>query len=280
MQSTTEFDRFGPWIDEVETVDDLPRLFRDSGVEPRSHRLVLKVPRDIERRDANPHMHLYDYLIAVGDEVLTVLIRNGDTYGTARIPYDRIGAIQNSVRLLDGRLTIRTLDGPSLTVTYNGASGGPVRDLIQVLREAYLPVVPPAPDDPYRPELHLGPEDTGLLTDYRRLIDREPGMRLLNVSARQHLRHRMRLVVMHPSILVGDDREWQIIHRRDWFTGPGDDLSLARTILPRARIDALRVRPHEHHRHVDVVTVLAGAMTLEFPVVPGPFSEALVQPMR
>ncbi|GGN32396.1 hypothetical protein GCM10010109_53410 [Actinoplanes campanulatus] len=275
MRSTAEFDAFGPWIDEVTDVDGLPRLYRDSGLDPRAHRLVLKVPRDIERRNANPHMHLYDYVIAVGDEILTVLIRHEDTYGTARIPFDRIAAIRDGVRLLNGQLTIHTLDGPALTIPYNGSAGAPVRDLIRVLREVYLPAAPPGPADPYRVDPHVGPEDIGLLTDYRRLIDREPGMRLLNVSYRQHLRHRMRLVAMPASIIVGDDREWQIIHRRDWFTGPGDDFSLARTVLPRARIGNLWARPHERYQHVHVITVESGATTLEIPVVPGPFSEAL-----
>ncbi|MBO3742945.1 hypothetical protein [Actinoplanes flavus] len=278
MRSTAEFDAFGPWIDEVTDVDGLPRLYRDSGLDPRAHRLVLKVPRDIERRNADPHMHLYDYVIAVGDEVLTVLIRREDSYGTAVIPLDRIAAVRDSVRLLDGRLTIHTLDGPALTIPYNGSAGGAVRDLIRVLREAYLPAGRSGAADPYRADPHVGPEDIGLLTAYRRLIDREPGMRLLNVSYRQHLRHRMRLVVMPASIVVGDDHEWQILHRRDWFTQSRDDLSLARTILPRARIDHLWARPHERYQHVHVIAVRSGATTLEIPVVPGPFSEALVPP--
>lgn len=56
----SEYDRFGPWIDEVLDLEDVPRLFRSHPVDFDAARLVLKVPRDIARRDANAAMNLYD----------------------------------------------------------------------------------------------------------------------------------------------------------------------------------------------------------------------------
>ncbi|WP_433796823.1 hypothetical protein [Actinoplanes sp. CA-252034] len=286
--STPEFDRFGPWIDEVRDFDDVPRLYRRAAVDPAAYRLVLKVPRDIERRNAHPGMHLYDHLIAVDEENLTVLARRDDDYDTHRIPHDRIVAISDSVRLLNGLLTVHTVDGPVVAVRYNGSANGPVRELIALLRRWYLPPGTPGTpggDDPYRVEPVLGRADTGLLTDYHRMIAREPGMRLVNVADRQvvtplspvgRLRDRVWPTILHASIVVADEREIQVIHRRDWFTGTGDDLSLARTVVARSRITGVQVRPHEAYQGVQILTVQAGAAHLEFFLASGSLVEAIL----
>ncbi|MCU1433145.1 MAG: hypothetical protein JWP95_2250, partial [Actinotalea sp.] len=54
--STAEYDAFGPWILEVRAVDDLPALFSRHPLDLGSARLVLKVPRQIARRDAHAGM--------------------------------------------------------------------------------------------------------------------------------------------------------------------------------------------------------------------------------
>ena len=286
FRSTSEFDAFGPWIDEVRTVDDLPRLYRDAGIEPAAHRLVLKVPRNIDRRDADPFMHLYDYLLAVDAETFTVLARRDDTYDTWRVPLDRVAAIRDTVRLLDGRLTVLTVDGGELTVAYNGSASGPIRELVRVLRHSYLPEAPPADPMPAAAAMpYLGREDTGLLTDYQRILAREPGLRLILVGARQvltpiataeRLYRKIWPMTLHASIMVTDGREIQIVHRSTAITPNGEDLSLARTVLPRDRITGITVHPHERYWHVHVISVESGATRLEFPVTAGPITDAVL----
>ncbi|GAA4954448.1 hypothetical protein [Actinoplanes utahensis] len=282
-RSTPEFDDFGPWIDEVRTVADLPRLYRQAGIEPAAYRLVLKVPRDIERREAHPGMHLYDHLLAVDAETFTVLSRRDDTYDTRRIPLDQVVAIQDSVRMLDGRLTVRTVGGGELTVPYNGSSKAPIRELIRVLRRSYLPAGPP-PDDLAAPVMpYMGRADTALLTEYQRLVAEEPGLRLTLVGERQlltpvtpldRMRSRLRPVTLHASILVTDDREIQVLHRSHWITTTAGDWSLARTVLPRNRITDITVRPHERYHYVHVLAVESGATRLEFPVTASRHADA------
>ena len=64
MHVISEYDAFGPWIYEVHNVDELPRLYQNAGIDPTTCSLVLKIPRNIERRDATPDMHLYDHLVS------------------------------------------------------------------------------------------------------------------------------------------------------------------------------------------------------------------------
>jgi len=88
--STAEFDAFGPWIDEVRTASAVPRLYRDYPLDLDAARLVLKVPRNIARRDALPTMDLYDHLLVVGPHDLTVL--SARTAGTARLTLAMTGS--------------------------------------------------------------------------------------------------------------------------------------------------------------------------------------------
>ena len=48
--STAEYDAFGPWIDEVTTADEVPRLYRDVAIDFAAAHTVLKFPRPIARR--------------------------------------------------------------------------------------------------------------------------------------------------------------------------------------------------------------------------------------
>jgi hypothetical protein len=280
VQRTAEFDAFGPWIYEVRTGAELPRLFHDAGLDPAAFRLVLKVPRNLERRNATPDMHLYDYVIALDYEVLTLLRRQDDRYDTTRIAVDRIIAIEDSVSLLDGRLTLHTADGGATVIPYNAADLPPVHRLIKLLREVYLPVDEEAVVEPAPPvSLDLGNEDIGLVNAYRSLRVAEPGMHLVSAAPRQVVGRssRLRPVVLHASITVADHREIQLLHRRERLTsGNAKDLTSARTILPRARITAVEVQPHPHHGYANLVTVISGGVALAFPVHQGPETDALL----
>lgn len=155
-----EFRRFGPWIDEIRGPQDLPRLFRAHPVDFHDARLVLKVPRDVHRRDARPEMHLYDHVLAVGSEALTILSRRAapghgigderggrgddgdDWYDTRVVPYHRIAAVRDTVSLLAGALTLSTADGQEVTVRYNGSARESIALLVDELRLATSTPVP------------------------------------------------------------------------------------------------------------------------------------------
>jgi hypothetical protein len=288
VRRTAEFDAFGPWIDEVRTKPELPRLYRDAGIDPAAHRLVLKIPRAIERRNANPDMHLYDFLIAVGTGSVTVLRRRDDWYDRAHLPIEQIIAIEDSVSILDGRLTVHTADGAATVISYNALDPSPIQRLTRLLRKLYLPprgntrTVPAS-----RLPLDLGSEDIGLVTAYRQVLDAEPGMRLISAARREVVGSAfgrtsrafrlLRPVTLHATVTVADDREIQLLHRRDRLSQGRDKVhSIARTVLPRTGVAGARVRPHETYRHVNVVTICSEDAALDFPVHTGAETDALL----
>jgi hypothetical protein len=283
MGTSSEYDAFGPWIDEVKTVADLPRLFRTSGIDPAAHHLVLKVPRNIERRNATPGMHLYDRVLAVGDDTLTVLTRTGDSFETRPIPLDQIVAIEYSSNMLEGSLTLHALDGSSISISYNGAAHAPVHQLVTLLRRLYMPPVP-APETSTAPAGQnvpdLGALDVNLMSAYRAMNRQEPLMRVISSTTRRvvatssgllgRLLRVGRPITLQASIAATDDRELQMLHRREWFTrgsdGAASNYSMARTVLPLSRISEFQVEPHERYDQMHNVVIHAGDTRLRFPV--------------
>ncbi|MBO1753026.1 hypothetical protein J4G33_14530 [Actinotalea sp. BY-33] len=215
-----EYDAFGPWVYEVTSPDEVPPLFRDHPLDLASARLVLKVPRRIARRDANPAMNLYDHLLVVDATGLTVLSRRGETHSTRHVPPEQVAAVVDSVNLLDARLAVHltTRDGagvagagrpagqnPVVAVRYNGASHDVVLGLVDQVRGLYRsgPVGSPRVEDEptasasaHGSSRHqglaldladLGDQDVALVTAYRDLARRE-GVELLAAHPRTVVR--------------------------------------------------------------------------------------------
>src|SRR5664279_4920388 len=113
-----EYNRFGPWIDEVIVPEDVPRLFRSYPIDLSAARMVLKVPRGIARRDATAGMDLYDHLVILDRDSLTLLSRNGASaakgeqptggpgYSVLTLALADVVAIRDDLNLLDGRVTV------------------------------------------------------------------------------------------------------------------------------------------------------------------------------
>ncbi|WP_282943813.1 hypothetical protein [Cellulomonas endometrii] len=306
---TAEFDAFGPWVDPVRTPEDVPPLFRDHAVDLAGSRLVLKVPRDIARRDANPDMDLYDHLLVLGPDRFTVLTRvpapgagrhegprEGRRYDVREIPYDRVAAVGTSVDLLDGRLTVHALTGAPVEVRYSGSSGDVITELVELLRELAWPVPsygPPAPLVDLGPgtgrleRRALGEHDIGLVSAYREIADREPGLRVVAAHPRQtvapgrgglaQVGNVLRPMTLHAAILATNGRELQVFGRRAWLArGRTPVHSESRLVLPLDRLTGAQTRPHPGYPDVTVVTLRAGDASLDLPVPAGSDAERVL----
>ena len=278
MQRSAEYDAFGPWTYRVRTADEVPRLYRRHGVDPEAARLVLKVPRVIDRRDANPEMHLYDHLLVAGDESLTVLSRRGDTYQTVVVPYSRIGAIHHSYSMLDGLLVVHDVDGleragVAVAIRYNAISRRVMEDLAELLREQALAARPPAERPgraalPTTRVLDLGDADAALVTARIEIADRRPDLVLLGAQPRTVVARRdttfgrvldaLRPVTLHAALVCADTGTLEFVHRREWFTShPKPQFSVAHTVILTDAVTA--VGSHEHPRYVGVYRVQIAA---------------------
>ena len=278
---SAEFDAFGPWVDRVHDATEVPGLYRDFPVDFSTSRLVLKVPRNISRRDALPTMDLYDHLVIVAPESLIVLSRKDAGYTRSAFGYSDIVALTDTVDLIEGRLDILAGTGDTLTVPYNGSSEDVITHLVDVLSELSLDTMPPiptialpTPDDPPADLdlLDLGKEDVGLVTSYFDLMRHELGASLLAAHGRTVLPprggritravHAFYPMTLHGAVLCRTERELHIISRKTWLLrGSTPDLSRSHTTIPLAAINEISLRPHPDYLGASVVALRLGTTT-------------------
>lgn len=280
----SEYDAFGPWVDEVTRPQDVPRLYRAHPIDFAHTDLVLKIPRDIERRNATPAMHLYDGLVILAEGMLTLLSRDGDRYTTRSVRLGEVFALVDSVHLLDGRLELHTSLGAPLVVRYNAASHDRIRALVARMRRLILDASGPEPADASaharepadhgRVELPHAKRDYGLFGAWAALQAEVPGLELAAAHPSVPLRpfddgivglfYRLRPTMGSAMILGVSPREVHLIHRRAWTQRrSGDDLSMAHTVVFRGSGAAVEVAEHPIYEGLDTVRIARGDGVLE-----------------
>jgi len=262
-ERTEEFDAFGPWVYQVRTADEVPRLFRPFAGDPTSATMVIKIPRRIARRDANPRMDLYDHLLCLRGDTLTLLSRApGDADGVRRraVTAEQVVAIEDSVDLLDGRLGLRIADERPLVVSYNGASHDVVGQFVAALRRQVRGGAPAVDEAAAAaPALDALWQDVALVSEYRELVREEPAMSVraahgrrvvepIHASTLRRLLHRWWPMWLQAAVVCSDGVELLVLHRRSWWVrGSRPVHSVARTTMRLSAGLSVEVVPTGYH---------------------------------
>jgi hypothetical protein len=134
---TIEFDAFGPWVYLITGSHKLPPLFADYADVLSGAEMCFKIPRKIDRCDANPDMNLYDLVVGIFKKEIIVLerkTRDGGEYAELdRIESDRITSLCKYDCLLRGSLTIHTVER-SIVISYNTVSECIINDAVNLIR--------------------------------------------------------------------------------------------------------------------------------------------------
>lgn len=286
MRRTAEFDAFGPWVMEVRGPEDVPRLFRDHPLDVGAARLVLKVPRSIERRNANPDMDLYDHLLVLGRSALTVLSRRGEAYDLVEVPYARVAAVHTSVELLDGLLRVYDVAGVPpgglvVDVRYNGVSHDLISGLTGLLRAEVRAVVgadalrPPRSAPVALALRDLGDGDIALVSTQHELADRD-GLTTWATHQRTTARRRVGAfraladallpVTVHAAVVSTGPGEVHVVHRRHWFTtGRKPVHSVAHTVVHTPNVTAVDIVDSSRYLQVRVARIISGRSVVRIP---------------
>lgn len=135
-ENTKEYNAFGPWVYEIKGEHDMPPLFVNDYQEKEQPQLLVKIPRRIDRRDATPDMHLYDYVVGAFDTCLYILKRVNDSVVTMHVPYSRVLAVKSTVSMLKGQVLLY-LDDDVVTIEYNTVSEPIMTSLVNIIRDKY-----------------------------------------------------------------------------------------------------------------------------------------------
>ncbi len=132
-----EYNAFGPWIIEITDQYPLPPLFIPYYKEDGIDLMRIKIPRNIERRNANPDMDLYDYVIGLYENRIYILERLENDVKETNILYDEIEGLENFVDFLSGRLTL-FLNDRKVIIPYNAVSEQIINSMIRIIRDRYI----------------------------------------------------------------------------------------------------------------------------------------------
>ncbi len=121
------YDAFGPWIEPILSVEDMPRAFRAYYAEHAAARFLLKVPRDADRADLRPGMDLFAAVVAVHDEAVCVLRLDAGAVSQQVANWRQIVATAYRVELLEARWSLLLDDGTSIHLDHNSSSASGLR---------------------------------------------------------------------------------------------------------------------------------------------------------
>lgn len=270
---TPELDAFGPWILAVTSDDEVPPLFR--GVDLAGARLVLKVPRPLERRTVRAGMDLYDRLVLVRDDGLEVLVRAPQVPQGFERRWLRAAdliALEDSTAMLDGLLRLHVAGGPPLEVPYNGSSADMVARLVGQIRDFWRARPAMGRPSPERlPIDALGPADVGLVNHLADLQARDPQLEPVLARSRHRavrrgggrILDRAWPVALQAAVVCTTGSELVVVHRRSWLArGFETALSLATTVVPLTRGVRAEVVDHPAWPGLRLVRLLPTDVTL------------------
>ena len=114
----------------------MPPIFVPYYKEQENCLLLIKVPRNIDRKDTKPGMNLYDYVIGMYEAYGYILKRKDKEIEEIKFSYDRVEGIENYRDLLLGLLTIH-LTNYDIIIRYNTVSEDIILQLVKIIRDRY-----------------------------------------------------------------------------------------------------------------------------------------------
>jgi len=274
FERSAEWDAFGPWILPVTSEEDVPRAFRGYPFAFDQPARILKVPRNVEQRDASPGMHLYDQMLIPEQDRLTILRRVDDGHTVSVVPSATIAAVEFGTELLQGWIAIHVDDGTRVDIVVNAAARDTLADIAHALVEAAAGAEVSEAESDRLPLDALGTgDDVAFVNGYRSVSLRRPGLRVSaayrgrrpRVADGWVVRLRKGPARLSGAVFARNDRHLVSVSRREWLKrGTAPDLSLRTLIVARARVTGIEVREHGTARGVTTVELLAGAARIEF----------------
>jgi hypothetical protein len=129
-----EYNGFGPWTFPVRAPEEMPPRFDPWYDEIKDSSLILKIPRDIERRSTRAGEDLYEGVLAVGKRGIVYLDATGSETRKRGVAFGEIAAIRRALELLSGELRFDLAGGEDLSVRFNAVSAPVIDYFVDLVR--------------------------------------------------------------------------------------------------------------------------------------------------
>jgi len=129
-----EYNMFGPWILEVETLGDIPSHFRDYALLDSDVDIAIKIPINLDRRDVRPGMVLYNIVLIFRSNIVEFLKENNGNITTYWVEYSQIISITNTKNILKGVLKLYKQDNSIEEIVYNVVSSSIIDNIVSLIR--------------------------------------------------------------------------------------------------------------------------------------------------
>ena len=249
-----EYNAFGPWAYEISEKYPLPPLFAPYFTADDKAVIKIKIPREIERRNAEPGMDLYDYVVALYEDRILILKREDGTVLEKQIPLKEFKGVRIYQNLLKGGYTIFSARG-SISFPFNSVSLDLFRKLTNLVLERVKSQVR---DISSLPVTETAPESMLLINMLHDTEMKLPDIRVGAVQksadvhrkgATQNMIERMLWGEMNPEALHLYTDQYLIVFENGVFPNyvGMQDFGYTQTIIPLDRIDGIEVAHSEEY---------------------------------
>ena len=249
-----EYNAFGPWAYEISEKYPLPPLFAPYFTADDKAVIKIKIPREIERRNAEPGMDLYDYVVALYEDRILILKREDGTVLEKQIPLKEFKGVRIYQNLLKGGYTIFSARG-SISFPFNSVSLDLFRKLTNLVLERVKSQVR---DISSLPVTETAPESMLLINMLHDTEMKLPDIRVGAVQkstdvhrkgATQNMIERMLWGEMNPEALHLYTDQYLIVFENGVFPNHVgmQDFGYTQTIIPLDRIDGIEVAHSEEY---------------------------------
>lgn len=261
----SEYDAFGPWIYKITEKNPIPPLFFSYYKENSNYLILIKIPRDIERRKAKPDMDLYDYVIGMYEDYGYILKRNGKEVEEVKFYYHEVESVEIYRSLLLGKLTIH-LKNNTIIIPYNAVSIEIIFELVEIIRNRYTQNVYKSisvidKDGEIDPLYESLIKERSLNGDVFPIRVFQPTINLNNTKLFGLISSRALLSTIH----LLNDRELLVINRGTPIQyGKKVIHSYSFLYVPIEKIDAIKFEESKEYKSIWTIFIITKANTFKF----------------
>lgn len=263
----SEYDAFGPWIYEVNEKHPLPRLFVGH-VEAHDYDILFKIPRDIDRRMANPDMPLYNLVIGCFEDKIYIYTRDDVDIRKQIVRITDICALKDIKNLLLGEYQIFT-NYSVVIFKYNTVSNDIIEKFTDWIRSKYKGRAP-QDEAPHISHHAVATIDIIYSNLYRKMRQNDDSLKIIGLQPKERLKYNKKslfqriyntIMTSHiqSSLYLKNQIDVILLQRDNSFTRRGaSDYSSAYTYIPYKHIDQVATNPSTLTDEVEQVVIKAG----------------------